>query len=129
MGVGVAAIGTGAVLAFVVHKEPDPNDVDTKHYKDYKTPGYITMGAGGVIAIAGVIWFLATGSSSGPTVAQPPRRCDHRVDGEVLMRALLIAALALAGCEKMNPNYCPHHPEDPDCGGMGSDSASTATTR
>jgi len=68
MGVGAAAIATGAVLAFKVHKEPDPNDTDTKHYKDYKTPGYITMGAGGVIAIAGVIWFFATGSSSGPTV-------------------------------------------------------------
>jgi hypothetical protein len=65
---GVAAIGTGAYLAFVKHKDLPPGDVDTKNWTDYKTPGYITMGAGGVAVITGVIWFFATGSRSGPTV-------------------------------------------------------------
>jgi hypothetical protein len=68
MGLGAATIGTGSFLAFVKHKDLPANDFDTKHYTDYKTPGYITMGAGGVIVIAGAIWFFATGSSSSPTV-------------------------------------------------------------
>lgn len=38
------------------------------------------------------------------------------------MRRLLFIAIALAGCMKQNPDYCPAHPEDPRCGGMmGSD--------
>jgi hypothetical protein len=41
---------------------------------------------------------------------------------------LLVATLALAGCSKVNPDFCPSHPDDPRCGGtlidsgMGSDS-------
>jgi len=31
------------------------------------------------------------------------------------MRSFFIVAIALAGCEKMNPKYCPAHPDDPDC--------------
>jgi len=66
MGVGVAAIATGAFLAFKLHEEPSGSE--PKRYTAYKVPGYITMGAGGVAVITGLVWFLATGSSSGPTV-------------------------------------------------------------
>ncbi len=36
------------------------------------------------------------------------------------MRSLLLAML-LVGCTKENPDFCPNHPDDPRCGGMGSD--------
>src|SRR5687768_3757137 len=41
------------------------------------------------------------------------------------MRALLITTIALigplGGCKEQNPAFCPAHPEDPRCGGMGAD--------
>jgi hypothetical protein len=66
IGTGVAAVGAGAVMYFVLHKEPGPNDFD---YKDYKTPGMITAGAGAVVAITGLIIILATPNHEGPTVS------------------------------------------------------------
>lgn len=63
--VGAAAIVTGAGMYFVLHQEPS---VDEFESRDYKTPGLITMGAGGVVAVTGIVWMLATGSSSAPTV-------------------------------------------------------------
>jgi hypothetical protein len=66
IGTGVAAIGAGAVMAFVLHKEPDLN---THFSKDYKTPGMITAGAGAVVAITGLIIILATPNHEGPTVS------------------------------------------------------------
>ena len=62
---GIAAIGAGAGMAFYLHKDPDTNTFESR---DWKTPGYITGGAGIVVALTGGIWFLATKSSSGPTV-------------------------------------------------------------
>ena len=66
IGTGVAAIGAGAVMAFVLHKEPTPDDFETINYKK---PGYITAGAGAVVAITGLIIILATPNSDGPTVS------------------------------------------------------------
>jgi hypothetical protein len=66
IGTGVAAAGAGAVMYFVLHKEPGPNDFN---YKDYKTPGMITAGAGAVVALTGVIIILATPNHSAPTVS------------------------------------------------------------
>jgi hypothetical protein len=37
------------------------------------------------------------------------------------MRALLFTTIVLAGCTKQNPDFCPANPDDPRCGGMGSD--------
>lgn len=37
------------------------------------------------------------------------------------MRALLFTSILLVGCMKQNPDFCPAHPDDPRCGGMGSD--------
>ncbi len=62
---GIAAIGAGATMAFYLHEDPSVNTFESR---DWKTPGYITGGAGVVVAITGGIWFLATKSSSGPTV-------------------------------------------------------------
>lgn len=62
---GLAAIGAGATMAFYLHEDPTTDQFDSR---DWKTPGYITGGAGVVVAITGGIWFLATKSSSGPTV-------------------------------------------------------------
>jgi hypothetical protein len=36
------------------------------------------------------------------------------------MRTLLLA-IVLVGCVKENPDFCPNHPDDPRCGGTGSD--------
>ncbi|HEY5947662.1 MAG TPA: PEGA domain-containing protein [Kofleriaceae bacterium] len=63
--VGVAAVGAGATMYFALHKDPDTNTFESR---DWKTAGMITAGAGGVVAVTGLIWFLATKSSSGPTV-------------------------------------------------------------
>jgi hypothetical protein len=63
---GTAAVGAGAVMYFVLHKEPD---VNTHFSKDYKTPGMITAGAGAAVALTGVIIILATPNHSGPTVS------------------------------------------------------------
>jgi hypothetical protein len=66
IGVGTAAVGAGAVMYFVLNKEPDMN---THFSKDYKLPGMITAGAGAAVALTGVIIILATPNHSGPTVS------------------------------------------------------------
>jgi hypothetical protein len=66
IGVGSAAVGVGAVMYFVLHKEPD---VNTHYSKDWKTPGMVTAGAGAAVALTGVIIILATPNPSGPTVS------------------------------------------------------------
>ena len=63
---GTAAVAAGAVMYFVLHKEPGPNDFD---YTDWKKPGMITAGAGAAVAITGVIIILATPNHAGPTVS------------------------------------------------------------
>jgi hypothetical protein len=70
MVIGGLAIGAGATMAFVLHKDKfGPEEFEKRNWK---TPGWITMGAGGVVAITGVVWFLATKRSSGPTVGATP---------------------------------------------------------
>jgi hypothetical protein len=63
---GTVAIGAGAGMYFALHEEPTTDDFETR---DWKTPGMITAGAGAVVAVTGVIWMIATGSSSGPTAS------------------------------------------------------------
>lgn len=63
---GTVAIGAGAGMYFALHEEPTTDEFETR---DWKTPGMITAGAGAVVAVTGVIWMLATGSSSGPTAS------------------------------------------------------------
>ncbi|HEY5928491.1 MAG TPA: PEGA domain-containing protein [Kofleriaceae bacterium] len=65
MVLGAAGVAAGATMYFVLHKEPGANDFD---YKDWKTPGLITAGAGVALLGVGAIWFVATKSESGPTV-------------------------------------------------------------
>jgi hypothetical protein len=62
---GAAAVATGAVLTFYVHDDPT---IDTYEYQDYKTPGYITMGVGGLVAIVGGVLLLTSSGDSGPAV-------------------------------------------------------------
>lgn len=66
IGLGGAAVAAGAIMAFVLHKEPT---VDQYQTRDWKTAGYITAGAGAVVAITGVIIILATPNHEGPTVS------------------------------------------------------------
>lgn len=63
---GTAAVAAGAVMYFVLHKEPGPNDYETYNWKK---PGMITAGAGAAVALTGVIIILATPNHSGPTVS------------------------------------------------------------
>lgn len=47
------------------------------------------------------------------------------------MRGWLVTAIALVGCTKQNPDFCPNHPDDPRCGGMvdaGTDTPPDAET-
>jgi hypothetical protein len=63
--VGGLAVGAGAGMYFVLHEEPTVDDFDSYNWKK---PGVITAAAGGVVAVTGVIWILATKRSDGPTV-------------------------------------------------------------
>ena len=63
IGVGLAAVVAGGAMYYF----GGPKD-DELEYRDYRTPGMITAGAGGVLAITGVIVILATRGDSGPTV-------------------------------------------------------------
>ncbi len=68
IGVGVAAVATGAVMYAI----GGPSG-DSMYYTDRRTPGYYVAGAGAGVAIIGTIWFLAGGSSSStPTVGVAP---------------------------------------------------------
>jgi hypothetical protein len=62
---GVVAVGAGAGMWFGLHKEPTVDDYETV---DWKSPGQLTMLVGGVVAVTGVVWFIASKNSSGPTV-------------------------------------------------------------
>ena len=62
---GVAGMGVGAWMIFAPHDRPSSDEFDET---DWKTNGYIVGGIGAVVAITGGAWFLATKSSSGPTV-------------------------------------------------------------
>jgi hypothetical protein len=66
IGLGGAAVAAGAIMAFVLPKDPTVDDYQTR---DWKTAGYITAGAGAVVAITGVIIILATPNHEGPTVS------------------------------------------------------------
>lgn len=66
IGTGAAAVAAGAVMYFVLHKEPTVNDYD---YTNWRKPGMITAGAGAAVALTGVIIILATPNHSAPTVS------------------------------------------------------------
>jgi hypothetical protein len=63
--VGVAGMGAAAWMIFAPHDRPSQDEFDET---DWKTNGYIVGGISAVVAITGGAWFLATKSSSGPTV-------------------------------------------------------------
>jgi hypothetical protein len=63
--VGGVAVAAGAGMYFVV--EYKQADGGFSRY-NFKKPGMITAGAGGVVAVTGLVWILATKRSSGPTV-------------------------------------------------------------
>lgn len=63
LGVGLAAIATGAVMY-----EVGAPTGDKPMYTDYRTPGYGVLGGGAAIAAVGVILFLRGGTTQGPTV-------------------------------------------------------------
>jgi hypothetical protein len=48
------------------------------------------------------------------------------MEREVLMTRALLVAIVLAGCTKVNPEFCPNHPDDPRCGGMMQDAGADA---
>lgn len=63
LGVGLAAIATGAVMY-----EVGVPTGDKPTYTDYRTPGYGVIGGGAAIAVVGTILFLRGGTTLGPTV-------------------------------------------------------------
>jgi hypothetical protein len=63
--VGVAGMGVGAWMIFAPHDRPSKDEFNET---DWKKNGYIVGGISTVVAITGGAWFLATKSSSGPTV-------------------------------------------------------------
>ena len=69
IGTGAAAVAAGAVMYFVLHKEPTVNDYE---YTNWRTPGMITAGAGAAVALTGVIIILATPNHAAPTVSPNP---------------------------------------------------------
>jgi hypothetical protein len=63
--VGVAGMGAAGWMIFAPHDRPSKDEFNET---DWKRTGYLVGGLSVVVAITGGAWFLATKTSSGPTV-------------------------------------------------------------